>query len=147
MISSLAKRSIITLFIVILMIAVFPVIQVNADNTGEQSVFPSLAEFSRAVNSSYPDQLTGVYVKDEFAFPVLQQPSGQPGFVSTAAETVTQFALANRYGTIGLLAHNYLAGANFSQLTIGEKISLEWKWTGSEFPHHYDKTIQGPVSR
>ena len=124
MISSLVKRSLIAIFIVILLVTVFPVTQVKADNPGEQTAFPNLTAFSQTVSSPYPDQLTGVYVKDNLALRVLQQPAGQPGFVSTAAETVTQFATANRYGTIGLLAHNYLAGANFSRLAIGKIISL-----------------------
>jgi len=124
MATSLAKRNAIALIIAILLIATFPVIQVKADTSGEQAVFPTLSAFSQSVSSPYPNQLTGVYVEGEFAFPVLQQPSGQPAYVSTAEDTVTQFAIANRYGTIGLLAHNYLAGADFSKLAIGKIISL-----------------------
>ena len=119
-----AKRIIQSLIIAVLMIAVFPVIQVHADNAGEPAAFPTLSAFSRTVSNSSPDQITGVYVKDKFALPVLQQPAGQAGYVSTTPESVTQFAIANRYNTIGLLAHNYLAGAYFSQLSIGNIITL-----------------------
>jgi hypothetical protein len=67
-------------------------------------------------------QVTGVYVKNQFTLPVLQQPSSNAGFVSPTDDTVTQFALAAQYGNIGLLAHNHLAGSAFFSLTPGERV-------------------------
>ena len=58
------------------------------------------------------------------ALPVVQQPSGNTGFVSQQPGTVTQFQLAARYGVIGLLAHNYLAGSDFFQLVDGLKVQV-----------------------
>ncbi len=110
--------------ITILLLAIFPASPVYAESLENQSYLPPLANFSATVDNSNPNQVTGIYVQDLLAFPVLQQPAGQSGFVSTEADTVTQFAAASKYGTIGLLAHNYLAGAHFSQLSQGELISL-----------------------
>lgn len=65
---------------------------------------------------------TGVYVKDEFTLPVIQQTYSS--FVSNEDNTVTQFSMAAQYGTIGLLAHNYLAGQKFFDLEIGQQIYI-----------------------
>ena len=53
---------------------------------------------------------------------VVQQSSNN--YVSTSSGTVTQFGLANQFGSIGLLAHNYLSGSSFSKLGSGTEIVL-----------------------
>jgi len=68
------------------------------------------------------DAVVGIYVPDTLAMPVVQQPVGAPSFISNQANVVTQFELASHYGTAGLLAHNYLAGAKILQLEIGQLI-------------------------
>jgi hypothetical protein len=70
------------------------------------------------------DAVVGIYVPDTLAMPVVQQPAGAPFFISDRANVVTQFELASHYGTAGLLAHNYLAGAKILQLEIGQLIYL-----------------------
>jgi hypothetical protein len=54
----------------------------------------------------------------------VQQPAGQPGFVSSQGSVATQFGMAEEYGTTGLLAHNTLAGAEFSKLELGQFATL-----------------------
>jgi hypothetical protein len=83
---------------------------------------PSLADFKVAVKNTDPAKLVGVFVKDIMAVRVVQQSS--PNFVSTITGTVTQFGLASQYGSIGLLAHNYLSGSDFSKLQMGTVIVL-----------------------
>jgi hypothetical protein len=61
-----------------------------------------------------------------FLYTVAQQPASQPGFVSTDADKVTQFSLATKYGSQGFLAHNYLAGASFSNLIVGSIITITY---------------------
>lgn len=61
------------------------------------------------------------------SFPVVQQPSGQPGYVSTVANTVTQFSAASNFGSLGFLAHNYLAGGKFFDVKVGDKITLTYQ--------------------
>jgi hypothetical protein len=58
------------------------------------------------------------------ALAVVQQPIGQSSYVAAAGGTVTQFGLAASHGVTGLLAHNYLAGAVFRTLAVGQDIRL-----------------------
>jgi hypothetical protein len=68
--------------------------------------------------------VTGVYSEGLFAFPVIQQPPGQPAFVSLFDDEVTQFSLASSAGSLGFLAHNTLAGAVFSSILPGQVITV-----------------------
>jgi len=80
--------------------------------------------FIDSVKNDIQGVIRGVYSQDEFALPVVQQPAGQNGFVSTIDGVVTQFALPSKYGTTGLLAHNYLSGKHFYQLEIGDVVDI-----------------------
>jgi hypothetical protein len=64
-------------------------------------------------------QIVGVYAPEAFAYRVVQQPRGQPIFVSREPEALTQFRRANELGSLGMLAHNTLAGADFYALKPG----------------------------
>jgi len=66
--------------------------------------------------------IRGIYNQSHFAYQVVQQPSGQPGFVSAISGVVTQFGLASQYGSTGLLAHNFAAGALFSEIEVGDSL-------------------------
>lgn len=81
---------------------------------------PDLQAFAQQVTNGWAGAVTGVYVPNMVALPVVQQPSNNAGFVSTQSDTLTQFSLAAQYGTIGLLAHDYLAGAYFSSFQVGQ---------------------------
>ena len=91
----------------------------NPDGT-----LPGFADFSRSVQNGDANALRGVYVQDVLALPIVQQPEGQPYYVSNHQGEATQFAMASRYGNIGLLAHNTLAGKFFSQLFVGKDVHL-----------------------
>lgn len=91
---------------------------------GSGAIFPSLSEFSKAVQNGEAQVLRGVYVADVLALPVVQQPAGLAGYVSTTDGEVTQFRMAAQYGNVGLLAHNYLSGRLFSQLAAGQEVRL-----------------------
>jgi hypothetical protein len=83
----------------------------------------------------------GVYVPGFMAFPIVQQPRGNTGFVSEQAGTVTQFQLAARYGVIGLLAHNYLSGNEFYRLVEGLKV-LVVNGDGSLSNYHITEVVE-----
>lgn len=68
--------------------------------------------------------LTEIDIRDALRLSVVQQPAGQPGYVSTFDGNVTQFSFASQYGSIGLLAHNYLAGRQFFVISNGDEIDL-----------------------
>jgi hypothetical protein len=81
-----------------------------------------LQEFSQHVFNGGSYSVTGLFINQETSFPILQQPSGNAAYVSTKSGVVTQFSLASQYGSIGIVAHNYLAGADFFNLNIGQSI-------------------------
>lgn len=56
--------------------------------------------------------------------PIVQQPHGYSGYVSSIQDYVTDFQTAATFGTVGLLAHNYLAGRYFFQILPGQEIAL-----------------------
>ncbi|MEW6093550.1 MAG: hypothetical protein AB1531_06250 [Chloroflexota bacterium] len=85
---------------------------------------PSLSTFIGQVRNSQANLVTGLYITDLFAYPVVQQPSGQPAYVSKTDDTITQFGLATAYGSLGFLAHNTLAGAQFSSIKVGQLIAV-----------------------
>lgn len=84
----------------------------------------SLQDFRTRVRNGKANTAVGIYVPQQFAYSITQQPANDPGYVSTRAEQVTQFGLARRYGVTGLLAHNSLAGAAFGGLTVGQEVDL-----------------------
>jgi hypothetical protein len=83
--------------------------------------FISLTDFSSQLANGNGNQITGLYSENNFALAVVQQPSGQAGFVSTTDDTTTQFKMA---AGLGFLAHNYLAGSNFFSLSGGGIITV-----------------------
>ncbi len=66
--------------------------------------------------------VNGVYLGGARYLRVVDQPSSNPGYVSSISGVATNFQLASRYGNIGLIAHNYLGGRHFLDLKVGEKI-------------------------
>ena len=84
----------------------------------------NFTEFLQSVQNGQKDELTGVYVSNVMALPVVQQPYGNAGYVSNNNGEATQFRMASQFGNIGLLAHNHLSGASFSQLTVGQEVRL-----------------------
>jgi hypothetical protein len=85
---------------------------------------PDLAEFTETVKNERSHLAVGVYVADVLALPILQQPANQAAYVSNQEGVVTQFQMASSFGTVGLLAHNTLAGAVFSHLEPGQIVTL-----------------------
>jgi hypothetical protein len=97
---------------------------VKTQALGNIASLPTFADFSKSVQNGDAKILRGVYVADVLAFPIVQQPIGNAGFVSTTEGVITQFSMASQYGNVGLLAHNHLSGRFFSQLTVGQEVRL-----------------------
>ena len=110
--------------IVIIILALFLTpSQVHAYENAGLSL-PDFSIFSDSVQDGQVGVLKGVYVPSILAFPVTQQPVGQPGFVSSDADVITQFSMAAEVGNVGLLAHNHLAGQTFLNLSAGDEVRL-----------------------
>ena len=69
-------------------------------------------------------QLVSVFMPGLFLLPVAQQPPDLPQFVSPDDDTLTEFGATSSSGSIGLIAHNYLAGAEFFDLRVADEFFL-----------------------
>jgi hypothetical protein len=96
----------------------------STDSTIAEKGYSNLSSFITAMNTGQSGVLTGIYVPGVMAYPVVQQPRDNAGFVSTEPDTLTQFKMASQYGTVGILAHNTLAGANFPNIQMGSRVFL-----------------------
>ena len=85
---------------------------------------PNFTDFATSVQNGDANVLRGVYVPNVLALPVVQQPANNPSFLSSKEDKVTQFRLAAKYGTVGLVAHNYLAGKYFLDLKESDEVNL-----------------------
>lgn len=93
-----------------------------------------LDRFVASVKNGQAGLVVGVYVPGALALRVRQQPANAPAYVSTSADEATQFRLAADYGAIGLLAHNYLSGALFFNLAVGQEVDIVY---GNGAIHRY----------
>jgi len=98
-----------------------PISALAMDNN---TTLPSFADFSKTVQNGQVDVLRGIYVNNVLALPIVQQPSGNAGYVSNNDNEATQFRMASQFGNVGLLAHNHLSGKSFSGLVVGQEIRL-----------------------
>jgi hypothetical protein len=97
---------------------------VQAYAQSNASTIPDLNTFIETVKDGNASALRGVYVSNVMALAIVQQPMGNPGYVSTAESVATQFSIATEVGNVGLLAHNTLAGSSFSNIKQGDLIVL-----------------------
>ena len=96
--------------------------------------------FIATVYTGQPDTITGLFVDGQLALNVVQQPTNNAGYIDSNLNTVTEFRMARDYGTIGMLAHNYLAGESFFNLEIGQVIYLVFG-DGSVHPYTIADTL------
>ena len=99
-----------------------PVAPVQGIEETKNLVSDRLFDFISSVITGKSDTITGVYAENVLAYPVVQQPAGSAAFVSNQDGVVTQFALAAQYGNVGLLAHNYMAGDAFYNLSLNQDL-------------------------
>jgi hypothetical protein len=102
------------------------------------AALPALTTFVGSVKNGQAALLTGVYVSGVMAYPVLQQPAADAGFVSTQPNAITQFRMAGQFNSIGLLAHDYLAGTVFPTLEKGSDIALVYGDGSMKYYRVYD---------
>jgi hypothetical protein len=120
---TVAQRFLIILCLLLIAASILP-FSVSAAPLTVAPALPDLQSFRLSVQNGHGTVLRGVYANGLFAFPVLQQPTGNAGYVSTTVNTVTQFSLATQVGNIGLLAHDNLSGRYFPELAVGQMIQL-----------------------
>jgi hypothetical protein len=92
----------------------------SASTLGNTITSNSLEEFVESVYNGNGSQIVGIYVPEVLAKPVRQQPRDNAGYVTRNPGETTQFAMARQYGTVGILAHNDLAGSEFYNIQLGQ---------------------------
>jgi len=119
-------RYLLTISILYTLLAVVtPSGRVHAMSDGfNGTTLPGLDVFVEQVGNGQAGELRGVYIAGILAAPIVRQPDGIDDFVSPWQNVVTQFGMASRFGSTGLLAHNYLAGETFALLREGQEIQL-----------------------
>jgi hypothetical protein len=95
----------------------------NEAKPAESSIVP-LDEFTKALNDGNSKSIKGIYAAQVLSLKVVQQPSGNPGFVSPAEGTATEFRMASKNNVIGMLAHNFAAGRHFSNLNLDDVVDV-----------------------
>jgi len=98
--------------------------ELGSGSTAPVNTSPSLALFVEQVKNGSTQQITGLYIENLFSYPVIQQPGGQPAYVSSKYNLVTQFGSASAFGSLGILAHNTLAGKKFSEIKKSDLITI-----------------------
>ncbi|MFO7942894.1 MAG: hypothetical protein R6U51_01090 [Anaerolineales bacterium] len=73
---------------------------------------------------SQNDRISRVEVLGQYSYTIIEQPKDNPAFVSHKPGTFTHFLLAERYGAIGLMAHNAQVGSLFSEFEVGTQVTL-----------------------
>lgn len=114
------------LIMLVLLASSVPVFALGNPPEGEtaETALPNYVSFMESLQNGQAGVLRGVYVPGVFAMPVVQQPVGYPGFVSQNDGEITQFNMATEVGNVGLLAHNFLSGASFTNLSPGDEVRL-----------------------
>lgn len=85
---------------------------------------PGLEAFVAQVANGQANVVTGLYVPGVMALRVVPQPVGDSAYISSEDNTATIFQDASLTGSVGLLAHNYLSGSLFYNLSAGQELSL-----------------------
>jgi hypothetical protein len=111
---------------IVLFVTPAPVLALGTTAEGDNNelTLPDYAGFFESVQNGQAGVLRGVYVPGVLALPIVQQPVGHPGFVSQTDGEITQFSMAAEVGNVGLLAHNFLSGEIFSNLSLGQEVRL-----------------------
>lgn len=105
-------------------------------STTRSDLTPSMTFSSFLLNiprSGDAHRVMGVFVANTLAAPVVQQPANNPGYVSTESGLVTQFNLAAQFGSVALLAHNYLTGNTFFNVRKYQVITVVYGDGHAEF--------------
>ncbi len=98
--------------------------QLTINKSSSEAPLPDLQSFTSQVINGNSKQITAIYSPSLFALPVVQQPSNNAGYIATTPDTATQFSSAAFYGSLGFLAHNYLAGTYFFNLAEGSLVTV-----------------------
>jgi len=127
-----SKHVLFTLWLSALMLLVTPVLPVTGPinreptTTSPKNTGPTPSQAQEAIGDGN-QHLTRVKFPGNTSYRVIEQPPENPAFVAETPDTLTHFGLAEKFGTIGLMAHNYLAGKTFLELKPGDPVDLVYE--------------------
>jgi hypothetical protein len=87
---------------------------------------PNLPSITGSDENKEAGILSKISIENLVTLGIVRQPFGNSAFVTPVPGYVTEYQTALNYGTIGLLAHNYLAGQYFFQISSGQRITLTY---------------------
>lgn len=126
--------------ILIILIGFLPVPVSASGSLGIHSQFLN-SDSANTPEDNQRDIISALYLNDSTAVQIAQQPAGNDNFVTSFPNYVTEYRAASNFGTIGLLAHNYLAGQYFFQISMGQEIELVYG------DNHIEKFIVTNIQR
>jgi hypothetical protein len=90
-----------------------------------EKTVPLFDQFIQDIKTGEKNKIVGLWVDGKMALTVVYQPTSNPGFVSSLDNVATYFLLPyKKAGNYGMLAHNYLAGRFFFDMTTGDIIQV-----------------------
>jgi hypothetical protein len=103
-----------------------PIVELTSrDKINSTTELPGLREFVKQVADGSPEMVRGAWSLGKLAEPVVQQPYGNPGYVSTTDGVLTNFSVAQEVENVGLLAHNTTeTGQRVAQLAVGDEVKI-----------------------
>jgi hypothetical protein len=66
-----------------------------------------------------------IYAKGKFNLEIVEQGNKGGSYVSSNPDVLTFFSLSKKFGSIGLVAHNFLSGEEFYELEEGDIIHIK----------------------
>jgi len=116
----------------ILLILLIGFLPVSVSASGNPAIDSQGLNYNLTLGDSQKIVPNALYLNDSTTLQIVQQPSGNGTFVTSFPNYVTEYRTASDFGTIGLLAHNYLAGQYFFQISTGQELELVYSNTKTQ---------------
>jgi hypothetical protein len=108
-----------------LLVFTFGYLPASVDALGSPKYHFDNPEIMEDLHENGRENVVGfLYLNDFLVLKIGKQPARNSNFVTLLPDFVTEYHTALNYGTIGLLAHNYLAGQYFFKILPGQEIEL-----------------------
>jgi len=116
----------------ILLILLIGFLPISVSASGDPAFNPQVLNYDLTFGNSQKNVPNALYLNESTTFQIVQQPVENDVFVTSFPNYVTEYRAAYNFGTIGLLAHNYLAGQYFFQISTGQELELVYSDTHTQ---------------
>ena len=125
----------------VILILVIGFLPISVSASGNPVLNSQILNYGINLETSQRDVPNTLYLNDSTALQIIQQPAEDDNFVTSFPNYVTEFRAASNFDTIGILAHNYLAGQYFFQISTGQELELVYG------DNHIEKFIVTKIQR